>query len=71
MDLNKYQIAGIIFLIIGTVMAIGGALTWNTDPRETTDTALLYSAIPCGVLGALLLKFGKVIADHFRLTNGA
>jgi hypothetical protein len=59
--MDKFRIAGIIFLIIAVAFAIAAAVTGNG--------VFIGAAIFCGVVGILLLIFGARLAGVFGLAN--
>ena len=59
--MDKYRIAGIIFLVIAAIFLFVFSSTGNT--------VFLAAAIFCAVVGILLLIFGSKLAGVFGLAN--
>lgn len=59
--MDKFRIAGIVFLVIAVAFAIAFGATGNG--------LFLGAAIFCGVVGVLLLIFGPKFAQWFQLAN--
>ena len=59
--MDGFRIAGIIFLLIAVAFGIAYGATGNA--------LFLGAAIFCGVVGVLLLIFGRKLAEFFRLVG--
>lgn len=59
--MDKFRIAGIIFLILAVAFAIAAAVTGNA--------VFIGAAIFCAVVGVLLLIFGPKLSQYFQLVN--
>ena len=59
--MDKFRIAGLIFLAIALIFGIAAGATGNA--------LFIGAAIFCAVVGILLLIFGPKLAQWFQLAN--